>query len=353
MKEIFKNKNFMLLWAGLSVSRFGERFLQLVIMWYVIQETGSALALGVTVVCITVPTLLIGPLAGVVADRVDKKKIIVAMDYSLGALILIIAILLLTGNMSLIVLYMLMILFAICMAFFNPAANASVPLLVEEEYLSRANSLNQFSGQLSNIIGPASAGILLALFNDQYGLLLIAAAIAYIISATTEIWIKVPSVKEETEGEKSNFKQDLKEGLQFLFEDRRLFMLVVAGGLIINFFLAPLSIFFTIMSDSIFNVGSAGLGIINSAIALGALIGSIFIMLNVLKDRYKTAIAGLVMEGIGLILIGSFMNFYATIIAVFLIGMGTCFAGVGLNTLYQTIIPKQKLGRVLSIVTVL
>src|SRR5690625_2475140 len=159
MKAIFTNKDFMLLWAGLTVSRFGVRFIDLVIMWFVIQETGSALALGATVICITLPTVFIGPIAGVLADRYDKKKIIVTMDFCNGSLMLLVAILLLTGHLSMVLLYTLLIIMSTVSAFFNPAANASVPLLVEEKDLSRANSLNQFSAQGSNIVGPATAGI--------------------------------------------------------------------------------------------------------------------------------------------------------------------------------------------------
>ncbi len=352
MKAIFTNKNFMLLWAGLTVSRFGIRFIDLVIMWYVIQETGSALALGATVICITLPTLLFGPIAGVMADRYDKKKIMVIMDFCNGAFMFILSALLITGNLSMLLLYILVICMSIVSAFFNPASSASIPLLIEERYLTQANSLNQFSTQGSNIIGPAAAGILLAVFNNEYGLLLIAGGIAFIISAITEIWIKVPSASDGEQVD-TEFIQELKEGLQFILEDKRLLMLIISGGLIINFFLAPLSVYFTIMSDSIFNVGSAGLGMLNSSLAIGALIGSLMIMFNLYKDKYKTAIAGLVMEGVGLVLIGSFMDYYVTIAAVFIIGMGTCFASIGLTTLYQTIVPKQKMGRVLSIVTVL
>ncbi|QGH34718.1 MFS transporter [Gracilibacillus salitolerans] len=352
MKAIFTNKNFMLLWVGLTVSRFGIRFIDLVIMWYVIQETGSALALGATVICITLPTLLFGPIAGVMADRYDKKKIMVIMDFCNGAFMFILSALLITGNLSMLLLYILVICMSIVSAFFNPASSASIPLLIEERYLTQANSLNQFSTQGSNIIGPAAAGILLAVFNNEYGLLLIAGGIAFIISAITEIWIKVPSASDGEQVD-TEFIQELKEGLQFILEDKRLLMLIISGGLIINFFLAPLSVYFTIMSDSIFNVGSAGLGMLNSSLAIGALIGSLMIMFNLYKDKYKTAIAGLVMEGVGLVLIGSFMDYYVTIAAVFIIGMGTCFASIGLTTLYQTIVPKQKMGRVLSIVTVL
>jgi len=74
MKTLFTNRNYMLLWAGLTVSRFGYRFFNLSILWFVMQETGSPLSLGITVICFTIPTVLVESFAGVLADRYDKKR---------------------------------------------------------------------------------------------------------------------------------------------------------------------------------------------------------------------------------------------------------------------------------------
>jgi len=137
----------MLLWAGLTVSRFGYRFFNLAILWFVMQETGSALSLGMTVLCFTVPTIIIEPLAGVAADRFDKKKIMVLSDIFTGSTMLIIAILMIYGSLALPLLYALLVCLAASMALFNPSANSSIPLLVQEEQLTKANSLNQLSTQ--------------------------------------------------------------------------------------------------------------------------------------------------------------------------------------------------------------
>lgn len=166
-----------------------------------------------------------------------------------------------------------------------------------------------------------------------------------------ECWLKIPSTYVE-EG-KFHFKEQVKEGIHFLMKNKNLLPLIVVGGMIINFFLAPLSIYFTIMSEDIFRVGATGLGIINSSLSAGALGGALLIMFNVFKDKHKMAIFGLVLEGAGLILMGSFMHYISTIAVALIIGLGISFASVGLNTLYQTIIPKQMLARVLSIVSML
>jgi MFS family permease len=76
-KSLFKNFNFMLLWAGQSVSYIGTSLYNLAITWYILKRTGSAMAMGISVLCFTLPTIIIGPIAGVIADKYDKKKIIV------------------------------------------------------------------------------------------------------------------------------------------------------------------------------------------------------------------------------------------------------------------------------------
>lgn len=352
MGELFTNRNYMLLWAGLTVSRFGYRFFNLAILWFVMQETGSALSLGMTVLCFTVPTIIIEPLAGVAADRFDKKKIMVLSDIFTGSTMLIIAILMIYGSLALPLLYALLVCLAASMALFNPSANSSIPLLVQEEQLTKANSLNQLSTQGSNILGPALAGVLIG-FVGNIGFLLIISGAAFIISAITESWIKVPRINNHKKDGKQSFVSEMLDGFQYVKKDKALLFLVIVGGIIINFFLAPLTIFFTYMSDYVFDVGASGLGFINSILAAGAMCGSLMIMFNVFKDKYRMAVAGLLLEGIALFIMGIALNYYATVAAAGLLGLGVCFASVGLNTMYQTMIPKEMMGRVLSLVSML
>lgn len=352
MRALFANRSYMLLWAGLTVSRFGYRFFNLAILWFVMQETGSALSLGLTVLCFTVPTIIIGPLAGVAADRFDKKKIMVLSDAFTGIIMLTIAVLMINGSLTLSLLYPLLVLSAASMALFNPSSNSSIPLLVQEEQLAKANSLNQLSTQGSNILGPALAGILIG-FVENIGFLLIISGMAFMISAITESWMKVPQVSNHEKEGKQSFISAMLDGFQYVKKDKALLFLIIVGGIIINFFLAPLTIFFTYMSDEIFDVGASGLGFINSVLAVGAVCGSLVIMLNLFKDKYKMAVIGLVLEGMALLIMGIALNYYVTVAAAGLLGLGVCFASVGLNTMYQTMIPKEIMGRVLSLVSML
>ncbi|MFS0590870.1 MFS transporter [Cytobacillus horneckiae] len=352
MKSLLKNRNFMILWTGLSVSRFGYRFFNLAIMWFVMQETGSPLALGMTVLCFTIPSIIVEPIGGVLADKLNKKSIIVLTDFGNGIIMCIIGLMMINNYITLTVLLFLLVCTSILSSLFNPSANSSIPLLIDEEHLSKANSMNQFSTQCSNIIGPALAGVFIA-YIDNIGYLLIISSVAYIISAITEIWLHVPSIVNDDDVEGNGFIHNFIEGLKYVISDKYLVFLIIVGGVIINFFLAPLSIFFTFLSDNSFDVGSTGLGFINSTLAVGALVGTIIIFSNLIKDKYKMAILGLSLEGVALLLMGFIFSYTGTLISVFILGIGVCFAGVGINTLYQTMIPRDKLGRVLSLVSML
>jgi len=274
----------------------------------------------------------------------------VITDFCNGLIMLIIATAMITGALTLPTLYSLLVCSAIATALFNPSANSSIPLLVEEKLLPKANALNQLSTQGSNIFGPTLAGILIGSVGNV-GFLLLVSGIAFILSALTEMWIKVPRINEEDE--KLQFIMKMKEALKYVTGNRELLLLVIVGGTIINFLLAPLPIFVTYMSESIFDVGAAGLGIISSSLAVGALCGSFMIMFNIFKNKYKMAVIGLIIEGFALLIMGIVFHYYATIVAVWVLGVGICLASVGLNTLYQTMIPKVMMGRVLSLVSML
>jgi len=147
--------------------------------------------------------------------------------------------------------------------------------------------------------------------------------------------------------------QKMTERLKYVTGNRELLLLVFVGGLIINFFMAPLTIIVTYMSESIFDVGAAGLGFISSALAVGALCGSFMIKFNLFKNKYKMVVMGYILVGIALLIMVITLHYYTTIVAVLILGVGLCLASVGLNTLYQTMIPKEMMGRVLSQVSML
>lgn len=344
-KSLFKNFDFMLLWGGQSVSRLGTSLYNLAIMWYILEKTGSALAMGISVACFTLPTAIIGPIAGVFVDKHDKKKIIVMTDCINGLLMLALSYFIAIDNISIVALYGVMVLGACVSAVFTPAASSSIPIIVERQHLTKANSLSQFTSRIISILGPVLAGMLIAVL-DMWILFFIN-GISYLISSISEGFITIPKVDIEDTSKK--FIEQFKEGLLSLWNSKLVLYLVISGGIIINFFLAPLSIYAAIISVNL-GKGATGLGMIEGSIAIGALFGSLIILLGFIKNKYKMTVVGLTIEGLGLIVLGIFIeNYYLILFFMGVLGLGVAMASVGISTLYQILIPKEKLGRVLSI----
>lgn len=347
--KVIKNKDFMLLWLGQNISKLGTSLYDIALMWYMYKKTGSSIALGLSVLCFTVPSVLIAPLAGVFADRLDKKKIIINTDILNGIIMLIFSYFIFKDSYPIYILYIFMIISSMVTAVFSPAMSSAIPVIVEEKDLKDANTLNQMTSQLINILGPVLAGVLIAFI--KIGLLFFINGLSFLICAIIESFIVIPKIiiEKSTQGIGSQFK----EGLIYVAEDKPLLYLVMAGGVIINFFLAPLSIYETILSTKILNVGSTGFGMMNSAISVGALIGAILIMANVFNDKYKMTVIGLSIEGAAVAIFGLVPNYYVVLSSEAVLGLGVAMASVGIGTLYQTLIPKDKMGRVMALVSTL
>lgn len=347
--RIFKNRDFILLWLGQSISKLGTSLYDIALMWYIYKKTGSSIALGLSVLCFTVPRVLIAPLSGIFADRLNKKKIIINMDILNGIIMLIFCWFIFADTYPIYIYYIFMIFSSIITEIFNPAISSAIPIIVEEKDLNDANTLNQMTSQIINIFGPALSGILIAFINMS--MLFFLNGLSFLICAVFEGFIKIPKIDTEKIG--NGIVLQFKEGLIFILGDKLLLYIVIAGGVIINFFLAPLTIYETVLSTKILNVGSSGFGMMNSAISIGALIGALLIMSNIFINKYKMVIIGLCLEGVAVMLSGIVPNFYIVLAAMSILGLGLSMAGIGINTLYQTLIPKEKMGRVMALASTL
>jgi MFS transporter, DHA3 family, macrolide efflux protein len=345
--KILKDKNFLLLWLGQSVSELGNKFYSIAIMWYVIEKTGSSMDLGFTVLCFTLPAVLIMPIAGIMADHNYKKRILIISDLVNGIVVSIMAILLYFHSLSTLMLYTMIIVISASSALFTPAISAAIPLITGKEELSKAKSLNQFTNRMATILGPTLAGILIAV--TDIWLLLLLNGVSFIISAISESWIQIPKV--ETSKNKKNIKAQFTEGLNFVLKAKRLLALIFVGGIIINFFLAPMSIFITIICNQILEVGAKGFGIVEACISVGALAGSIILFLNIIKNQIIAGITGLVLEGVALLVGGMFLSYPSIIIFAFLLGLGVSMASIGISTMFQLLVPENMMGRVGSILS--
>ncbi|MFC4619735.1 MFS transporter [Camelliibacillus cellulosilyticus] len=347
IQPLYQNRTVLLLIGGQGISVLGNGLYSIALMWYVMERTGSSLNLGISVICMTLPAVIFMAPAGVWADKNIKKPLLFLTDIIRG-LIMVVLVIATSQDAPLIVIYIGLAVASTATAFFSPAFSAAIPLVVPEEQLPKANAAFQFINRFSSIIGPAIGGMLIALTSEPF--LFAINALTFFVSAIFTLFVTIPDVPK-TVGQK--FFRSFAEGLRFTIQMRRLLFLILVGGVIINFFLAPLDVYLTIICNERLKVGSTGLGWVDASVSIGALAGSLVIMGGFFKNQIKLAIYGLCLEGIALIIAGLFMSYGALIVYAGLLGIGVSVASVGIGTTYQKIIDKDKMGRVMSLSSML
>lgn len=348
---ILKNKNFMLLWIGQSISKLGDQFHGIAAMWYVYMLTGSSLKMGITLVCSTVPSLIFSPLAGILADKCSRKKIIILSNLISGALVLMLYILIFTHNISIVLIYVLTALITISTTFFSPSIAATIPSIVEKDTLIEANSFSQLSSGICGVLGPVLAGIIIAILGVP--LLFLLDSISFFIAASFEMLIYIPKPIAK-DSAKTKLSTDLKEGFLYAIKNKKLLHFIIVGGVIINFFLAPLSIYIPIFSNKILKMGSFGFSAILTALTIGGIVTAA--LTPFIKNRinyFTLTFIGLTMEGITLVLFSLSNTIYLACTFAVLFGVSVSLCNTSLGTVFQTLTPNSMMGRVSSIMNMM
>ena len=175
------NRNFRRYYTGQAVSLIGTWMQSVAQSWLVLQLTGSGAALGLVVGLQTLPVLLLGPYGGVVADRVDKRRLMIALQSMMGLLALTLGLLTVTGVVQIWQVYLLALLLGLNNTFENPARQAFVLEMVGPEHLRNAVSLNSVLVNAARAVGPAVAGLIIALGGTGICFLLNAASFVAVV----------------------------------------------------------------------------------------------------------------------------------------------------------------------------
>lgn len=349
--SIFKNKNFILLWLGQLVSMSGSSMHSLAVMWYVLEVTGSTTKAGITMVFTILPNVILSPITGPLADRLDRKKIIIVTDLINGLLVGIIAFLTFMNNLQLWMLYSISALMSATTAFFSPAIQASIPAMVKKDNLVKANSLTQMTRNATSIFGPALAGILITIIGIP-GLFLLN-SVSYLLSSLSESFISIPRVKRDI-NKKTTILEDFKDGIKYTMKNTDLLHIIIVGGVIINFLFAPFTIIVAVKSKDVLSVDSSGYGVLLSALSVGALVMSFFIpKISERVGNFRLMFLGLTFEGLLLIPFAFANNIYTAFIALTLLGASFGVVNVAIGSVVPVIVPNHIMGRVSSVLGIL
>lgn len=266
-------KDFILVVLGQIVSMFGASLFRFALSLYVLDIIGRADIFATVYAISNIPRLMM-PFGGAIADRFNRRNLMVIYDFSSSFIMLCLFLLMSAGKPSVIMIGMVMVLLSIISTMYTPAVNASVPVLVAENKIESANGIVTAVQSLSNVAAPILGGILYQFIGVNT--LIILSCIAFFLSAVVEIFIKIPFMKRKQEWNiPRTIIKDTKEGFKYVLRVPFILKAMILAG-ILNLILSPLlSIGAPIIlretmqsTDTMYGVG---MGLVSFAAVLGAL----------------------------------------------------------------------------------
>lgn len=355
------SKNFILVVIGQIISLFGNAAIRFALPLYLLNLTGSSALYGTVTACAFIPAILLSPIGGIVADRVNKRNIMVGLDFFTAAVILTFSLLKNESSLVILLTITLMLLYGIAGAY-QPAVQASIPVLVKEENVMTANAIINTISSFASLIGPILGGILYSI----YGLnpILLICTICFILSAVMEIFIKIPFQKQTFNGNiLKTIQSDFSQSIQFLRKEKPVIgkgMLVICG---INLFLsAMIVVALPYLITEILTLESAQAnrlyGFAEGALAAGGLTGGICAGIFSKKLPVEKSAAMLTAcaisifpMGITLMLFSSArINYIVIICCCFLAMVFSTIFSVQMMTFLQTETPQNLIGKVIAVI---
>lgn len=272
-QKLFR-RDFTMVVIGQIISLFGNAVVRFALPLYLLQETGSSTLFGLVTACAFIPMVIFSLLGGVIADRVNKRNIMVILDFATALLMGGFCVSLGHAPLVPLVCVSLMLLYGISGAY-QPAVQASIPLLVEDGSLMQGNAVINMVSTLANLLGPVAGGILFSSFGVTP--LLILSVLCFLASAVMEIFIRIPH--EKRMGRQGIFQaagKDLAESWYFMKEEKPAFLSVVGLLAIFNMVLsASLIVGIPIIIVNVLGMTETYLGITEGAMGLGGLAGGV------------------------------------------------------------------------------
>lgn len=331
-----------------TVSLLGSMLVMYSIMWHITLQTKSGVMMTIMVMCSFIPSLLITPFAGVWADRLNRKMLMITADFGIAFVTLIIAVLFFFGIRDIWILFVVSIVRAFGQSVHQPAVSAVYPQIVPETHLVKVQGIAQGIQSSSMVLMPLLAGLLLATLPLEYILLIdvITAAIAIMILV---LYVKLPKHEAEQNTYAIDYFEDIKRGIHYAFTHKFIFRILLFGFLFMLMVAAP-SFLTYLQVARVFGDESWRLSTLEAVFGAGMLLGSLVISAwGGLKNRLLTFFLAYIMIGLGTIGMGNPFNFVFYIGLWGFIGFFIAISNPILVGLIQEKVDKAYIGRVFSV----
>lgn len=339
------SRNYRLFFGGQSVSLVGTWMQRITVSWLVWRLTGSAFLLGAVGFAGQIPTFFLAPLAGVLADRLDRYRMLVTTQTLSMIQAALLAALALSGRITIQEIMALAALLGAINAFDVPARQSFVVEMVETPAdLPNAIALNSTMVNAARMIGPTLAGYVIGWIGEGMSFLANAASFVAVIGALLAMRIeprkRVPSGKR--------LLAEMREGVAYVAGHRPILGLILSLG-VVSLVGMPYTQLMPIFATKIFHGGPHTLGILMGATGVGAIIGTLLLASSKdAKKLGKVLFASLLAFGVGLVAFALSRTFWASLLFLGLTGAGMMVQIAGTNTALQALVDDAKRGRVMS-----
>jgi MFS family permease len=347
MKAAWKNRNLQLYFSGQVISLVGTWMQQMALSWLVYKLTNSTFMLGVIGFTSQAPSLFLTPFAGIVADRTNRHRLVLTTQVLFMMQAAILTALVWTNHAQLWQLIVLSAFLGSITAFDLPARQTFlVDMLDDDEQLTSAMSINSSINTLTRLVGPFFAGLFVTWAGE--GMCFFTNALSYIAVITALLFVKAN--QPAAPATKKNSLAQLKEGFHYTMGFKPIRDLIVMLALI-GFFAMPFAVLLPAFARDVFHGNASTLGYLNGAAGAGSLLGALFLSSRKgIKNLSRWIIIGCVMYGAGLVIFGFSHFLPLSLLAVAGVGFSSMSVLAGGNTVIQTIVDKDKRGRVMSFV---
>jgi len=338
---------FALLWSGQTISRLGDSLYMIALAWWVLVNTRSAAAMGLVLICSTVPMLFLLLLGGVAVDRLPRIRLMIASDILRGLVVGVVALLAFQHRLELWQICTMSALFGTVQAFFYPAYTAIIPSMVAADMLPSANSLRVVSLQVAQTIGPAlGAGIVaacgspLAFALDSASFGISAACLALIGSSP-----KISSISRQ-----AGALDDLRMGIRTVITSPWLWITISIASVSTIFLDGPHEAVLPLLVKQRFGTHVGLFGLLTSLSALGAISAALWLgRFTRLRHRGWVTYGAWILASVTLLIVGLPTSAFEVGLAFLVQGAAISTLGLAWTNTLQECVPADLLGRVASI----
>ena len=343
---------FFTFWSAQALSMIGSSLTQFALVWWLTEKTGSATILATSTLVAMLPGIVIGPIAGVLVDRWNRKRVINIADGVSALVAFILALLFWQNLIEVWHIYVAMFVRSVAGSFQFPAVQSSTSLMVPDEQLARVQGLNQMLQGISMIVAPPLGALMLSLM--PFASIMAVDIFTALLAIVLVLIIRIPQ-PQQVDSKPNTLRsvwQDFRQGVQYIFSWPGLIGIMIISSLL-NLLLTPAFSLMPILVTNHLQGGAVQLAWINTTFGVGVIIGGALLGIwGGFKRKITTSMFGLLGMAIGVLLIGfaPFAGFWWVITGMAFVGVMNPIANGPFFAVLQSVVAPEIQGRVFTVI---